>query len=208
MSWNDERVEILKKLWTEGLSASQIAGRIGGVSRNAVIGKVHRLGLSGRATTSRLKSSRPRLRTAAQQPKRLMKPRFASVGNTALRALYQPDAEPFIPAEELDIPMTERKSIVTATAPKSPACRIANSTPAAPSSPPKSAAATAKSSTCPSCNSPPSPRLKRRMLKFQRSVSGRSARKRHLKLGAAGVHRGMRSGLFSLGACLRLNIAS
>jgi GcrA cell cycle regulator len=116
MSWNDERIEILKKLWTEGLSASQIAGRIGGVSRNAVIGKVHRLGLSGRATTSRLKSSRPRLRLAnAQQAKRPMKPRFANVGNTALRALYQPDAEPFIPAEELDIPMAERKTIVTLT---------------------------------------------------------------------------------------------
>ena len=54
MSWNDERVETLKKLWSDGLSASQIAGRLGGVTRNAVIGKVHRLGLSGRATTSRM----------------------------------------------------------------------------------------------------------------------------------------------------------
>ncbi|MCB1513625.1 MAG: GcrA cell cycle regulator, partial [Hyphomicrobiaceae bacterium] len=42
MAWTDERVELLKKLWSEGLSASQIASRIGGVSRNAVIGKVHR----------------------------------------------------------------------------------------------------------------------------------------------------------------------
>jgi len=47
MGWNEERVELLKKLWTEGLSASQIAGRLGQVTRNAVIGKVHRLGLSG-----------------------------------------------------------------------------------------------------------------------------------------------------------------
>lgn len=47
-TWNDERVEQLKKLWAEGKSASQIAAEIGGVSRNAVIGKVHRLGLSGR----------------------------------------------------------------------------------------------------------------------------------------------------------------
>jgi GcrA cell cycle regulator len=53
MAWTDERVELLKKLWTEGLSASQVAGRLGGVTRNAVIGKVHRLGLSGRATSSR-----------------------------------------------------------------------------------------------------------------------------------------------------------
>jgi len=59
MAWNDERVELLKKLWADGLSASQIAGRLGGVTRNAVIGKVHRLGLSGRATTSRMKSHRP-----------------------------------------------------------------------------------------------------------------------------------------------------
>ena len=48
MSWTDERVETLKTLWTEGLSASQIAKQLGGVSRNAVIGKVHRLGLEGR----------------------------------------------------------------------------------------------------------------------------------------------------------------
>ena len=48
-SWTDERVEQLRRLWDEGLSASQIASQLGGVSRNAVIGKVHRLGLAGRA---------------------------------------------------------------------------------------------------------------------------------------------------------------
>ncbi len=48
MSWTDERVETLKRLWTEGMSASQIAKELGGVTRNAVIGKVHRLGLSNR----------------------------------------------------------------------------------------------------------------------------------------------------------------
>ncbi len=52
MSWTDERVETLKKLWQDGHSASQIAKQLGGVTRNAVIGKVHRLGLSGRATPS------------------------------------------------------------------------------------------------------------------------------------------------------------
>ncbi|HSF91405.1 MAG TPA: GcrA family cell cycle regulator [Paracoccaceae bacterium] len=51
MSWTDERVELLKKMWGEGQSASQIAKELGGVTRNAVIGKVHRLGLSNRATT-------------------------------------------------------------------------------------------------------------------------------------------------------------
>ena len=51
MSWTDERVELLKKLWGEGQSASQIAKELGGVTRNAVIGKVHRLGLSNRASS-------------------------------------------------------------------------------------------------------------------------------------------------------------
>ena len=49
MSWTDERVETLKKMWGDGQSASQIAKELGGVTRNAVIGKVHRLGLSNRA---------------------------------------------------------------------------------------------------------------------------------------------------------------
>ena len=50
MSWTDERVEILKKMWVDGEAASAIAKELGGVTRNAVIGKVHRLGLSNRAT--------------------------------------------------------------------------------------------------------------------------------------------------------------
>lgn len=73
MAWTDERVEQLKKLWSEGLSASQIAKQLGGVTRNAVIGKVHRLGLSGRATPSRparrtVKPARPRTTTATTAP--------------------------------------------------------------------------------------------------------------------------------------------
>lgn len=58
MSWTDERVEILKRMWAEGKSASQIAKELGGVTRNAVIGKVHRLGLSSRTTTSRNDTAR------------------------------------------------------------------------------------------------------------------------------------------------------
>jgi GcrA cell cycle regulator len=58
MSWTDERVQQLKKLWSDGLSASQIAAELGSVTRNAVIGKVHRLGLSGRAKTSNQSPSR------------------------------------------------------------------------------------------------------------------------------------------------------
>jgi GcrA cell cycle regulator len=48
MSWTDERIERLKTLWTQGMTASQIADELGGVSRNAVIGKAHRLGLQSR----------------------------------------------------------------------------------------------------------------------------------------------------------------
>jgi GcrA cell cycle regulator len=111
MSWTDERVDLLKRLWSEGLSASQIAGRLGSVTRNAVIGKVHRLGLSGRATTSRMKSHRPRTRMASV--KRPVKPRFAQSGNPAVRALYM-DAEAYVaPAEEIEIPLAERKTIQT-----------------------------------------------------------------------------------------------
>ena len=111
MAWTDERVELLKKLWGEGLSASQIAGRLGSVTRNAVIGKVHRLGLSGRATTSRMKSHRAAsahgVKTHGQgavlrhrQP-RLPRPLPGRGGA-------------FMPAvEELVIPLAERKTIQT-----------------------------------------------------------------------------------------------
>jgi GcrA cell cycle regulator len=58
MAWTPERVEILKKMWSEGLSASQIAGELGGVTRNAVIGKVHRLGLSNRGTPATSKEQK------------------------------------------------------------------------------------------------------------------------------------------------------
>ncbi|MEM1301379.1 MAG: GcrA family cell cycle regulator [Pseudomonadota bacterium] len=69
MSWTDERVEILKKMWGEGQSASVIAKELGGVTRNAVIGKVHRLGLSNRAGTT---SSKP---AAKEKPKAEAKPK-------------------------------------------------------------------------------------------------------------------------------------
>ncbi len=48
MSWTDERIDRLKAMWTQGMTASQIADELGGVSRNAVIGKAHRLGLQSR----------------------------------------------------------------------------------------------------------------------------------------------------------------
>ena len=60
--WTDDRVETLKSLWQDGLSANQIAHALGNVTRNAVIGKVHRLGLAGRDGTPRV--SRPRVPAA------------------------------------------------------------------------------------------------------------------------------------------------
>jgi GcrA cell cycle regulator len=83
MGWTDERVELLKKLWQEGLSASQIAKQLGGVTRNAVIGKVHRLGLSGRAAPSKpartvFKAPRPaRPPVAPSAPRRIAEPALA-----------------------------------------------------------------------------------------------------------------------------------
>ena len=65
MSWTDDRVAKLSKLWADGLSASQIAAELGGVTRNAVIGKVHRLGLSGRAKPASSGGSKPRRKPAA-----------------------------------------------------------------------------------------------------------------------------------------------
>src|ERR1700727_3959492 len=76
MGGTDERVELLKKLWLDGLSASQIAKQLGGVTRNAVIGKVHRLGLSGRAAPSQparpvFKAPRPPRPVSAPAPRRI-----------------------------------------------------------------------------------------------------------------------------------------
>ncbi|MEM8702087.1 MAG: GcrA family cell cycle regulator [Pseudomonadota bacterium] len=123
MSWTNERVELLKKLWSEGLSASQIAGELGGVTRNAVIGKVHRLGLSGRAKTSSSAGKPRRPRTAAPAaggaPKKpASQPQ--SIGATALKADIAPDPvvelKPRVePVPEMVVPISERASILTLT---------------------------------------------------------------------------------------------
>lgn len=85
ISWTDERVELLKKLWSEGLSASQIAGELGGVTRNAVIGKVHRLGLSGRAKAPAPQAQRPKKPMTRPAPVR-EGGHPTSIGATALKA--------------------------------------------------------------------------------------------------------------------------
>jgi GcrA cell cycle regulator len=95
MIWTDERVERLNKLWTDGLSASQIAAELGGITRSAVIGKVHRLGLSGRAKSPCSTATVPRPRKARAHPMRVAPP--AMHGNTALAQAfveYEVEAEP------------------------------------------------------------------------------------------------------------------
>ena len=107
MSWTDERVELLKKLWQDGLSASQIAGELGGVTRNAVIGKVHRLGLSGRGQpTSSIKRQR---RT---HPSGIRRVRVASVGNLALKSHLDvlADAD-YQPRRNVVVPIARKLSI-------------------------------------------------------------------------------------------------
>jgi len=66
-TWTDARIEILTALWRKGASASAIARELGGVTRNAVIGKVYRLGLSGRATPA-LPGSRRARAPKAERP--------------------------------------------------------------------------------------------------------------------------------------------
>ncbi|MCB1473576.1 MAG: GcrA cell cycle regulator [Rhodobiaceae bacterium] len=113
MGWTDERVELLKKLWADGLSASQIAGELGGVTRNAVIGKVHRLGLAGRAKSTRSATPRPRAKPRAAKPTPRL-PQFS--GNAALRMdteeLPAPVAVVRPLLEEIVIPVENRATIL------------------------------------------------------------------------------------------------
>lgn len=96
MIWTEERVETLRRLWAEGLSASQIAAQLGGVSRNAVIGKVHRLKLSGRgrnpaAPARQKKPAQPAPAKAPPRPAHSQRPIAPSVGATALQAQFDPE---------------------------------------------------------------------------------------------------------------------
>jgi GcrA cell cycle regulator len=110
ITWTDDRVEQLKKLWEGGLSASQIAAELGNVTRNAVIGKVHRLGLSGRAKSPSSAAPRPRKPRPAQQMVRM--PRPVARGNTALAHNYDVDVEPDPIAVDNVIPMSQRLTLV------------------------------------------------------------------------------------------------
>jgi GcrA cell cycle regulator len=125
MTWTDERVELLKKLWIDGLSASQIATELGGVTRNAVIGKVHRLSLSGRAKPASTPVARARKpattigRSAtSNRPISGMRPMVA--GNTALKALGHIAPEPrpvarMSSSDDVVVPISKHATILTLT---------------------------------------------------------------------------------------------
>lgn len=119
MSWTEERVELLRKLWLDGLSASQIAAELAhGITRNAVIGKVHRLGLSGRAKTPATNSGAA---TAPARPKIAPPPRAAApprpiapmvIGATALAMKPRPTPAPVAAPQAVIVPISERVTIM------------------------------------------------------------------------------------------------
>jgi GcrA cell cycle regulator len=121
MAWTDEIVEQLKQHWIDGKSASQIAGLLGnGVTRNAVIGKVHRLGLAGRAKAPSTTASRPRRMASPPPAHRVAGPRLTSApprmmrGATALAIAPQALAE-LEREEEFEsvvVPMSLRVTII------------------------------------------------------------------------------------------------
>ena len=117
MSWSDERVELLKKMWGEGQSASQIAKELGGVTRNAVIGKVHRLGLSNRNGSGAASTESPK-------PKAAAKPAAKPKPKAAAKPAPAPKAEAPKPAEEekpaAPAPVSRAKQIIPAGQPLPP----------------------------------------------------------------------------------------
>jgi GcrA cell cycle regulator len=88
MSWTDERIERLKKMWSQGATASQIADELGGVSRNAVIGKAHRLGLDARPSPVRPGEEKEKKPAPAAQPA------AAAPAAPAPKAAPRPDPTP------------------------------------------------------------------------------------------------------------------
>ena len=119
MSWTDERVELLRQAWMEGRTASQIANLLGhGLTRNAVIGKVHRLGLAGRAKAPGAAGTPARSSPSQQAARPVVSPRAAPAGRivrgaTALAIQPQTviEAEPQ-EIESVVLPMSVRVTIV------------------------------------------------------------------------------------------------
>ena len=105
MSWTDERVELLKKMWSDGQSASQIAKELGGVTRNAVIGKVHRLGLSNRTAGAPAPAAKPEVKSKpAPAAKAEPKAKPAPKTEAARPATPAPETKSAVPARRQIIP--------------------------------------------------------------------------------------------------------
>jgi GcrA cell cycle regulator len=117
-NWTDERVAVLKKLWAEGLSASVIAAELGGVTRNGVIGKIHRLGLAGRVKNPSAASSR--LHTRQAPPPRMLS-RFTMLSGAMMSVQFSPapaitPASESAPLEEIsDLSFADRKTLFELT---------------------------------------------------------------------------------------------
>ena len=93
MSWTDERIDTLKTMWEQGMTASQIAEALGGVSRNAVIGKAHRLGLQSRPSPVKANDGEGKAPDAAPTP-RASTPRAKAVAAPAAPAPEAPPSQP------------------------------------------------------------------------------------------------------------------
>ncbi|KRW93360.1 GcrA family cell cycle regulator [Paracoccus sp. MKU1] len=123
MSWTDERVETLKRMWAEGQSASQIAKELGGVTRNAVIGKVHRLGLSNRAEDGADPApepiAKPAVAAAAPAPEPKPAPEPAAAPQPKPAAAAAPTPEP-VPEPAPQPASFNRRPIVPAGQPLPP----------------------------------------------------------------------------------------
>jgi GcrA cell cycle regulator len=98
MSWTDERIERLKALWSQGVTASQIADELGGVSRNAVIGKAHRLGLQSRPSPVKPNEAEPAAAPVA--PAKAEAPRPEPEPRPAAKPEPQRESEPPAAAAE------------------------------------------------------------------------------------------------------------
>jgi len=120
MSWTDERVETLKKMWGEGQSASQIAKELGGVTRNAVIGKVHRLGLSNRAGSAGAAAKAAPKEKPAAAPVAAAKPAAKPAPKTKAAPASTPPKEE-LELDENGIPISAaRRAIIPAGQPLPP----------------------------------------------------------------------------------------
>ncbi len=120
MSWTDERIATLKKMWEGGATASQIADELGGVSRNAVIGKAHRLGLKARPSpvkaneTKKADTKKPTAKPAAKKPAIKAAPKPAAPASPPPRAgqtAAQSDSS--IPSQPIPNPTPDLPKIVS-----------------------------------------------------------------------------------------------